>query len=53
MALQKLSRWDEAKTAWEAVLKVTPKDPKAQSALRETSRRAVAAAAAAKKAKKK
>lgn len=51
MALQKLSRWDEAKAAWEAVLKITPKDPKAQSAQRETARRA--AAAAAKKAKKK
>ena len=50
MALQKLSRWDEAKAAWEEVLKSTPKDPKAQAALREVSRRV---AAAAKKAKKK
>ncbi len=49
MALQKLSRWDEAKTAWEEVLKSTPKDPKAQAALREVSRRAVAAAKKAKK----
>ena len=39
MALQKLSRWDEAKAAWEAVLKAAPKDPKAQAALREVNRR--------------
>lgn len=44
MALQKLNRFDEAKTAWEQVLKITPKDPKAQSALREATRRAAAAA---------
>ncbi len=50
MAQQKLGRWDEAKAAWEAVLKATPKDPKAQAALREVARRA---AAAAKKAKRK
>jgi tetratricopeptide (TPR) repeat protein len=43
MALQKLSRWDEAKTAWEAVLKATPKDPKAQAALREVERRLASA----------
>ncbi|MFI5347974.1 MAG: tetratricopeptide repeat protein [Elusimicrobiota bacterium] len=49
MALQKLSRWDEAKTAWEAVLKAAPKDPKAQAALREVNRRL----AAAKRTKKK
>jgi tetratricopeptide (TPR) repeat protein len=42
MALQKLSRWDEAKTAWEAVLKAAPKDPKAQAALREVNRRLAA-----------
>lgn len=53
MALQKLARWDEAKAAWEAVLKITPKDPKAQAALREAARRSAAAAAAAKKAAKK
>ncbi len=44
MALQKLARWDEAKAAWEAVLKLTPKDPKAQSALREVARRSGKAA---------
>ena len=49
MALQKLSRWDEAKTAWEAVLASAPKDPKAQAALREVNRRV----AAAKRTKKK
>ena len=49
MALQKLSRWDEAKAAWEAVLKATPKDPKAQSALREGNRRVAAAARTKKK----
>lgn len=49
MALQKLSRWDEAKAAWEAVLKATPRDPKAQAALREVNRRAAAAKRAAKK----
>jgi tetratricopeptide (TPR) repeat protein len=43
MALQKLGRFEEAKAAWEAVLKLTPKDPKAQAALRETARRAAAA----------
>ena len=48
MALQKLSRWDEAKAAWEAVLKAAPKDPKARAALREVDRRL----AAAKRAKK-
>lgn len=42
MALQKLSRWDEAKAAWEEVLKANPKDPKAQSALREVNRRLAA-----------
>jgi tetratricopeptide (TPR) repeat protein len=52
MALQKLSRWDEAKTAWEAVLKADPKDPKAQAALREVTRRAAAAKKAADKADK-
>jgi tetratricopeptide (TPR) repeat protein len=49
MALQKLNRFDEAKTAWEAVLKASPKDPKAQAALREVARRL----AAAKRTKKK
>lgn len=49
MALQKLSRWEEAKAAWEAVLKAAPKDPKAQSALREVNRRLAAAKRAAKK----
>ena len=49
MALQKLSRWDEAKAAWEAVLKATPKDAKAQTALREANRRAAAAQRARKK----
>jgi tetratricopeptide (TPR) repeat protein len=49
MALQKLSRWDDAQAAWEAVLKAQPKDPKAQAALREADRRL----AAAKRAKKK
>lgn len=39
MALQKLSRWEEAKAAWSEVLKATPKDPKAQAALREVNRR--------------
>jgi tetratricopeptide (TPR) repeat protein len=43
MALQKLGRFDEAKTAWEAVLKATPKDAKAQAALREVARRQAAA----------
>lgn len=49
MALQKLGRYDEAKSAWEAVLKAAPKDPKAQSALREVVRRLGAARRAAKK----
>ncbi len=49
MALQKLGRYDEAKAAWEAVLKATPKDLKAQAALREVVRRQ----AAAKRSKKK
>ncbi len=49
MALQKLGRYDEAKTAWESVLKATPKDPKAEAALRDVERRL----AAAKKVKKK
>jgi tetratricopeptide (TPR) repeat protein len=50
MAYQKLARWEEAKAAWEAVLKITPKDPKAQSALREVTRRvSVAKKTAAKK----
>ena len=43
MALQKLGRYDEAKTAWESALKATPKDPKAQAALREVARRLAAA----------
>lgn len=49
MAAQKLSRWDEAKAAWEAVLKAAPKDPKAQSALREVNRRLAASRKPAKK----
>jgi tetratricopeptide (TPR) repeat protein len=49
MSLQKLSRWDESQAAWEAVLKATPKDAKAQTALREVKRRA----ASAKRSKKK
>lgn len=44
MAFQKLGRWEEAKASWEAVLKADPKDPKAQSGLREAARRAAAAA---------
>jgi tetratricopeptide (TPR) repeat protein len=47
MADQKLARWDEAKAAWERVVAANPKDLKAQSALREATRRAAAAARAA------
>ncbi len=39
MAYQKLDRWDEAKAAWERVLELAPKDPKAQVALKELNRR--------------
>ena len=49
MAYQKLSRWDEAKAAWEAALKAAPKDPKAQAALREVTRRLGSAKKPAKK----
>ena len=51
MAYMKLGRWEEAKTSWEAVLKADPKDPKAQSGLREAARRAAAAKKAAPKKK--
>lgn len=51
MAYQKLGRWEEAKTSWETVLKADAKDPKAQSALREATRRAAAAKKAAPKKK--
>lgn len=49
LSLQKLGRWEEAKVSWEAVLKVHPKDPKAQAALREAVRRAAAAKKSASK----
>jgi tetratricopeptide (TPR) repeat protein len=49
MALQKLGRYEEARNAWENVLRALPKDPKAKAALRETERKI----AAAKRAKKK
>jgi tetratricopeptide (TPR) repeat protein len=49
MADQKLGRWEAARDAWEAVLKASPKDPKAQAALREVGRRLAAAKKAAKK----
>lgn len=44
LAYQRLGRWEEAKAAWERVLKAAPEDAKARAALREASRRAVAAA---------
>lgn len=50
MAAQKLGKWDEAKTAWETVLKAAPGDAKAKSALAEATRRAAAAKKAAEKA---
>ena len=53
MAAQKLGKWDEAKTAWEAVLRATPDDAKAKQALREAGRRADAARRAAERAAKK
>lgn len=40
LAYQKLGRDAEAKAAWEEVLKLVPKDPKAQAALRQLSRKA-------------
>lgn len=42
MAAQKLGRYAEAKAAWEKVLAAAPKDPKAASGLRESSRRLAA-----------
>ncbi len=60
MAAQKLGKWEEARVAWEAVLKAAPGDVKAAAALREATRRAnaakraeKAAAVAAEKAAKK
>lgn len=56
MASQKLGKWEEARSAWETVLKASPGDAKATSALREATRRAnaarKAAEAAAEKAKR-
>ena len=49
MSFQKLSRWEEAKASWEAVLKAEPKDPKAQAALREVLRRLASAKKSASK----
>jgi tetratricopeptide (TPR) repeat protein len=43
MADQKLSRWEDAKAAWDEVLKIDPKDLKAQAALREVERKLAAA----------
>ncbi len=39
MTLQKLNRFEEAKTSWEAVLRAVPNDPKATAALREVNRK--------------
>lgn len=50
MSAQKLGKWEEAKAAWEAVLKAAPGDAKAKSALAEATRRAAAAKKAAEKA---
>lgn len=50
MAAQKLGKWEEARAAWEAALKAAPGDAKAQTALREATRRAAAAKKAAEKA---
>ena len=49
LAQQKLGHYEEAKAAWESVLKAAPKDPKASAALHEVNRRL----ASAKRAKKK
>ena len=43
MSLQKLSRFEEAKTSWEAVLRAAPNDAKATAALREVNRKLAAA----------
>jgi|GEM_PF-1219729 len=50
MADQKLGRWEEAKAAWEKVVAATPKDLKAQAALRTATTRAAAAQKAAQRA---
>ncbi len=47
MAAQKLGKWEEARAAWEAALKVAPGDAKASAALREAAKRAAAAKKAA------
>lgn len=52
VAAAKLGHWDDAKAAWEEVLKATPKDSKANSGLREAKRRIAAAKRAEKKAAK-
>lgn len=53
MAAQKLGKWEEARQAWEAVLKASPGDPKAASALREATHRSAAARRASEAAVKK
>ncbi len=47
MSLQKLNRYDEAKTSWETVLRAVPGDAKAVAALREVNRKLAAAKRAA------
>jgi tetratricopeptide (TPR) repeat protein len=48
LARQKLSLFEGSKTAWEMVVKLNPKDAKAQSALREVTRQLSASKRAAK-----
>ncbi len=52
MADQKLALWDDAVSAWQQVLKATPKDLKARAALRSDQARAAAARRAAARAAK-
>lgn len=47
MALQKLGRYEEAKAAWESVLRAAPNEAKATAALREVNRRLAASRKAA------